>query len=371
MGRHSAYDQNMPDLNEITIEETERKFGKENMSVKEFAVYLSHHGLPKQTYTEKTIKNYIKRICENSGGALSEKDFKKDPNNSKSAYVIKIEWQKLLFSFMKSNYFEGRKNEQKLSTREKLYRQLLKNIDEILDDVDTNLIKKNAAYANAKLEVELTERINKIMQSILRTLYHLDPCIRYTLMNEFLSTLTSIDKNIGLIDCRLESMKLVYNQCEQDIQKHEDCEKWLFTARELDEYMLALLACRVHGKDTDDEGDEYIIREATIMFIREMFGIQILPVTKIGEIIQQADHAIENDLRYNEIKKKADELLNKDEPYEFFIYRTLLSMVRVLYLRPFVSDDEYKMMSRFVETVVADDKYSLLTKLLSAKSFIE
>ena len=134
------------------------------MTIEELTIFLrnSPRGA-RPDLTEKSVKNYIKTLCESSEGLLKPEDFKKNPDYSKSPYCIKPEWQGLLVALMDSGYFEGRKNDRKLKTRADLNRQLAENVEKYLGSEDKRIVMENPAFINAELESRLSKHINERM----------------------------------------------------------------------------------------------------------------------------------------------------------------------------------------------------------------
>ena len=67
-----------------SYETVKAKFGAEDMTIEELTVFLrnSPRGA-RPDLTEKSVKNYIKTLCESSEGLLKPEDFKKNPGYSK------------------------------------------------------------------------------------------------------------------------------------------------------------------------------------------------------------------------------------------------------------------------------------------------
>lgn len=51
-----------------------------------------------------------------------------------------------------------------------------------------------------------------------------------------------------------------------------------------------------------------------------------------------------------------------DDPAEEQLFRRLDSMIKVQYLQPYVSSEEYNKMIRFTESNIAENKYVMLNK---------
>lgn len=345
---------------QITFKDVEDKFGKKNMSVAEFAVYLCKaRDLAPGEITEKTIKNYIKEICEASDGKLSIKDFKHDPNNPKSMYILKPQLHSLLITIMATDYFDGRRNERKLSTRGELYLQLVKNINRFLDDGDKKIIKANPAYVNAMLERHLSEHINEQLTSLLRIMYHADPVIRYQLMIEFLSSLTNLRLWMDRLDCNMFSTRLVYTH-DLDEVKDAIYQKGLFESIELDKLLINILALRMHSKEYEYISDNEELLPAAMYLAIKLFDVNIKDDAEINQIIKQVDNFISNEKRYNEIMQKAKSILDLNNSQEAKIYEDLKKLTAIQYLKPEVSLEEYEKTVRFTESCIAKDKWDIL-----------
>ena len=186
MGRRSNYE-NMykrDNKEESTFDQIKDKFGRKPMSTAEFAVYLSE--VSGFHIDEKTVKNRIKAICEDSQGALSSNDFREDATDIRSKYKLKPEYHATLLTLVNTGYFDGRRNDRRLSTRAELYKQLTSNVEKYLPEPEKKEVKSNPSYVNAVLEEALSEHINRELGAVLRGIYHIDSVMRYAVMIHFL-----------------------------------------------------------------------------------------------------------------------------------------------------------------------------------------
>ncbi|EES48075.1 hypothetical protein NE172_06955 [Clostridium botulinum] len=348
----------------IKFEDVKNKYGKESMSVAEWAVYLSEsRKIENGKLTEKTIKNYIKTICDKSNGLLDVNMFKHDAKEKGIKYEFKPQYHSLLLTLMATDCFDNRKNERRISTRGELYSQLLENINKYLNEKDKKNIKSNPIYVNSVLESYLTEKINIELTELLRSMYHSDPVGRYQFMIETLSNFHSLRELIDKSESKVMSAKMVYAHTLDELEDAK-YQKGLFKSNSLDEFIINYLALKMAGK-----GYEYIYEDeelslpATYLAVN-MFNISIKDDNDIKEKIKEIDSLISNEKRYIEIVKKAENILNIKDPIEAEIYQDLKERVAIRYLRPYVSSEEYERTIRFVESCIAEDKFDIINKLL-------
>lgn len=147
-----------------------------------------------------------------------------------------------------SEYFDGRKNDRRLKTRSDLNNQLAKNVREYLTDSDKQLVLNNPSYVNAELEAQLSRQINQQLITLLRTMYHVSPVIRYKLMMEFLKQLVSLNDWMSRQDSKETAARMVY---AHELDEIHDAlyQKGLFSSKSLDELLINLLAFRMHDKE--------------------------------------------------------------------------------------------------------------------------
>lgn len=345
----------------IRYEDVEGKIGKESLSAAELAIYLSGCRSLSSEFTEKTVKNYIKAICDESDGLLSINDFKHDPSKNGSKYEFKPEYHSLLLTLMDTDYFDGRRNDRKLSTRTELYGQLVNNINRYMSDIDQKVIKKNPVYTNAVLEQHLSKYISNELTALLRTLYHSDPVKRYQLMIEFLNSLLSLRKWMDKVDSEMMSTRMVYAH-ELNGLKDAIYQQGLFKSVNLDEFIIKFMALRIHSEKYEYISDEEELSPEAMCLAEKLFNITIKDDTDIKKIMDQIKAAISNDKRYNEIMEKAKQILNLEDPLEAQIYSDLKERCKIQYLRPTVSSEEYDRTVRFTEACIADDKWDIIRK---------
>lgn len=360
----SRYDRKQPEKVLPSYETVKAKFGAEDMTIEELTVFLrnSPRGA-RPDLTEKSVKNYIKTLCESSEGLLKPEDFKKNPGYSKSPYCIKPEWQGLLIALMDSDYFEGRKNDRRLKTRADLNRQLAENVEKYLGGDDKRIVMENPAFINAELESRLTKHINQELVILMRTMYHVSPVIRYKLMLDFFKALVNMRVWMSRQDSKEEATRLVYAH-ELDEIHNAIYQKGLFSSKSLDELLISLLATRMHDEeyvyvDGDEEMTPIGVYFATLIFEGEF------PDTSAAKRqLDELERTLNDDSRVQTIQKKAKEILDLKDPFEQFLYDDLIRMAKLRLCTPYVSPEEYERMVRFTESAIAQDKWDILNRLM-------
>lgn len=352
------------EIKRVTYEVAKDKFGNFNMSTEEMAAYLrGKKGLTEVDITPKTIVNYIKDICEKSNGLLHPNDFKHDPFKDGSKYEIKPQYHGLLMVLMDSDYFEGRKNDRRLKTRAELNDQLAKNIDKYLSDMDRNLLKKNPSYVNARLEAWLSHHINYQLHALMRTMYHASPVLRYTFMVEFLSKVVHMRDWMDREDAKEYSSRMVY---AHELDEIHDAlyQKGLFSSTTLDGLLINLLALRMHDKDYTYVSDDEELSPAGLYLASKIFNYDMLENSTFKKQIDELDTLIEDDARFKSIQAKAKQILNLNEPDEYYLYMDLISLSKRRYCMPYVSPEDYDRMVRFTEDAISKDKWEILNEFL-------
>ncbi|WP_315111410.1 hypothetical protein [Clostridium intestinale] len=345
----------------ICPEDVKDKMGKECLTIKEIAAYLNKYSICNKVYTEKTIKNYIEVICEDSSGLLKVSDFKENPKIAKSKYLIKPEVQGLLMVVLDSEYFDGRRNERLLKNRDKLSRSLIKNVEFYLNKDDQELIKDNAAYINALLESNLSERLNKELTNLLRNLYHADPIVRFTMMKYVIEEFVRLEKWILKENCAIWSSKLVYGH-EVNIGEDGEYQKAIFQSDTLEEYIINLLRHRIHKmQDTDSEEDE-ILSYPALYLAQKMYNIEIKNESNVKYKLEEIDKLISNLESYKTIIGKAKKILDLNNPYEGLIYETLKKLCKVYFMTPYVSPKDYEKTVKFTESAISNNMWDILNK---------
>lgn len=354
MGRCSNYSTtHRPEQEPMTYESIKDKFGKEPMSAQEFAVYLSE--MEGAVITEKTVRNYVKEICDNSQGLLCTNDFLQSDN---CKYEFKPRYHGLLLTLMNTDCFDSRKNDRKVRTRSKRYKKLVENIEAYLSDSDKEVVKSIPAYINAALEGYLSYHINSELSVILRTLYHLDPVVRYEFMLDFVRHLAAFRKKVNRADSRSFSTKIVYSH-ELDGQKDASYQKGMFESITLDRFLINYLALLVHDHSYDDTPPSI----SAVTLLRLLFpGLNMELNT--DDVVDYLESTVEDRPRCRELIEKARSVFDCSDPIEREVFELLENVVCSQFLRPQVSEQEYQQAVRFAESCIADDKMDILNKFI-------
>ena len=363
MGRKSDY-ANMHEKGSgetCTFDQIKDKFGREPMSTAEFAVYLSE--VSGVHIDEKTVKNRIKAICEDSDGALSSNDFRKNASDRRSKYELKPKYHATLLTLINTDYFDGRKNDRRISTRTALYKQLASNIEKYLPEKEKAEVTSNPAYVNAMLEGFLSQHMSSELSSLMRSMYHMDSALRYQAMIHFLNILMPFRKWIESMDSKAMAVRMVYAHTMDE--RHDAVyQKGMFESTTLDGFLIHYLALQVH-----DEKYEYLLDDETFsmpaLFLASIiFHVDTYKNPSVTEMLQQIEARLENHPRYQELTEKAERIFDLNNPAELEIFITLKQLIKIQYLRPEVTPEAYERMVRFTESSIAEDKWDLMNKLI-------
>lgn len=349
---------------EYTFDQVKDKFGREVMSTAEFAAYLS--GVSGVHIDEKTVKNRINAICEDSDGALTSNDFRKDSSNSRSKYELKPKYHATLLTLINTDYFDGRKNDRRISTRTKLYEQLVSNIETYLPKGERAAVMSNPSYVNARLEGSLSQHMSNELSSLMRSIYHMDSALRYEAMIHFINHLMPFRKWIESFDTKAMAVRLVYAHT-MDNQHDAIFQKGLFQPETLDSFLIHYLALQVHDKKYEYISDEELLSMPALFLASKIFHVDIDKNTSVADIFQKIETQIENQPRYKELTEKAQGIFDLNNPVECEIFETLKELIKIQYLRPEVTPEEYNRMIRFTEAAIAEDKRDLLNKLIQLR----
>lgn len=360
----SRYDRKQPEKAQPSYETVKAKFGTEDMTIEELTVFLrnSPRGA-RPDLTKKSVKNYIKSLCESSNGLLKPEDFKKNPEYSKSPYCIKPEWQGLLVALMDSDYFEGRKNDRRLKTRADLNRQLAENVENYLGGEDKQIVMENPAFINAELESRLSKHINQELVILMRTMYHVSPVIRYKLMLEFLKNLANLRIWMSRQDSKEEATRLVYAH-ELDEIHNAIYQKGLFLSKSLDELLISLLATRMHDEEYVYVDGYEEMTPIGVYFATLIFEGEFPDTSSAKRQLDELEQALNDDSLIQTIQEKAKKILNLKDPFEQFLYDDLIRMAKLHRCTPYVSPEEYERMVRFTESAIAQDKWDILNRFM-------
>ncbi|MNW32998.1 hypothetical protein D3C74_99520 [compost metagenome] len=363
IGRQSDYQNKLnSDSHEIDPDIVKGKVGKEAINADEIAAYLTKYSRRGDTFSGKTIRRLIKKICELSAGKLKVSDFQVPRDNNKPMYLIQPEHHGFILPLIDSKYLLDNKNDRKLSTREELYRDLVVNLETYMSEKDFKIIKSNPAFMNAKLECLLSESINKQILILLQNLFHSDEVLRFRLMEKTLNTLIELNRIVMKQDAYMFSSKLVYGHAFNESTDGE-YKKDMLQADGLAQFIIQLLGLKMHGEKYEYLSDDEKLSYPALWAAAQMYDFEIKPETDAGQELNKISAAISDNEKFKTLVKKAKEILNLDDPREFFMFKDIIRLSAAYYLMPFVDDEDYKNIIKFTENAISNDKWDVLQKL--------
>lgn len=167
-------------------------------------------------------------------------------------YYFPPESHGLLLTILDTGYFDDRKNDRKLSTRENLYRDLTVNVDLYLQEDDLEMVRSNPAFTAAKCEGILSEAISFKIQHLIGNAMNSDETIRIQQLRRIYNALRDVEERNSTERNHLFSSKMVYKYAFGEtagISEGVNIYKELFGAENLFDYLICLLAVRMNGLD--------------------------------------------------------------------------------------------------------------------------
>lgn len=340
------------------------KLWTETIKASELAAYLSCYSRNGVHFDSAKVKDRIEEICNMSNGLLNVDDFRKEPGNSKSMYLFPPKIHGLILTLLDTGYFDNRKNERLLSTRENLYREITVNVDLYLQQQDREIVESNPAFANAKCESILSEAINYKMQQLIRETMHSDEVIRVKLLKRTYEKLCELTKENEKEATHIFCSKLVYKEAFAGM-KDEDYLKELFGADNLLNFIIDLLALRLKSKDYEslDENEKLkypkLYAKAAELAKNDKLWVELEDVD-IEALLEELKVKAVADDKYQRIMIKALEIFDKEDPDEMQLFEDLVYLTRVRFMAKKVTTEGAIVSKKFYEASFAKDIFDLL-----------
>lgn len=343
-------------IEKVDPDVVKEKIGNTSIDVSELAAFLGKYGKRAHEQTEKNIRRKIIAICQKSEGLLSDSDFKE--NNK---YVFKPEYHGFIIPLIDSTYLLEGKNKRKLKVRNELLEDLLVNIETYMTNEDLEIMKTNPAYYNAKLESLLSSAINVQLIQLIREVFHADEVMRYQEMKQVLDTLVELNQKITVNNAHIESAKMVFGVAHEE-EEDGRYRKALMQADNIGDFLVHLLSLKVKGKRYEFLSEEEKLTYPALWTMTKIYECEMNYATQAGKDLVEMDIAIGNQERFKEILKKAKQVFDLHDPYENIMFNNVIKQAMACYAMPYVSENDYVQMVRFIESAMAENKWDLLDK---------
>ena len=355
MGRQSDYTIK-EDKKEISLEDARCKLGKKAMSPADFVPLLKE----RRDYTvdEKTIRNYIKDICQESQGILAPTDFQKGKNK---AYRFQSSYNELLLTLMATDYFDKRKNDARVSTRALSYEQLLNNIDMLPEELQKT-IKDHPTYMSAKIECELYERVLIESGTLLGELCSVDPLMRYHFMYDFLSLLIRFRRYIQEEDAILCVDRVISAHCQYPPNKEDyELHRKAALSNTIWEFLFCLIALKMRGQDFQYITENEQLSTPAFALAHKLFYWKGGPQYQAE--LEKIDKEIEDNQRYQEIIAQIKNIFDINDSKEKNLFDQIKRIIQINYLRTKVSAKDLAQIYRIAEHALKAKKNEIAEDL--------
>lgn len=350
----------------VNLKDVMKKYNNEPMTATEFGVYLGSCYEPIKAIKEKTVRRYLRNLCEKSAERLHVEQFMETKNN-KEIFLIKPEYHEILASIFLTDYFTAKGP--KVEGAEASYHintQIAENINNlILNDEIKNQIILSPQYTNARLEEKLMGIIKNELGGMIGAIYESDDAIRYQMMLETIDRLVGIRRWMYEWNNRINVIKAQFANTQEEKSDAEN-NSGLFKQKSLEDILIDVIAVNMRGEKyeyvTEDEEIFYSALYAAV----KMYDITAMPEHELTKWLNQVDDNISNELRYQKAMIAAKKIFNADDQVGKDILKSFDKVVRSI-IAINVADDlspkQYERMVRFQEDSMSERKNKILCEL--------
>lgn len=372
MGRRSDYSINKKELD---INGILAKANKENLSIKEFALYCKylaerHTNLNiKDSYLdEKSIRIQLNKLCKHNK-FINIADIQDEKGKK---FIIKPAVQQLLAALIFSNILDNRESKNKLSSLQEQINKTDPIINELISKDDLKHIKSTPVYKTRMQEIELLKYIGFILTYILNTIHNSCPTIRPYILYNFTTSLLDISQSItfhsksAAIDKDLFSQKYTTPDSRSEENNSNDFKEQLienfYFSTTLKELLINYFILKVHGVTPStptlpslDLDHEHALKKLII----DHYNLLPEGISNIDEALEDINSKIYNDQKYNDIIEKATKVLNANDPTEKLILELIKTFAEDITLKKYISDDNYQYIEKLTTLVYSVYKKEL------------
>lgn len=361
MGRRSNYSINKKelDINKILAKAT-----KENLSVKEFALYCKylaekHTSLNiKDSYLdEKSIRIQLNKLCE-SNKFINIADIK---DKSGKKFIIKPAVQPILAALIFSNVLDNRKSDSKLSLLAEQIHKTDHIINVLIPKDDLKYIKSAPIYEIRLQEIDLLKYIGFILTYILNTIHNSYPTIRFYILYNFASWLLDISQNINFYSKSSKIDKEFFDKkyttqtfytkenCSNNI--NEDLIDNFYFSTTLKNLLINYFILKVHDIDLSKSSIQIPnpdYESSLKKLIIDHYHLLPEGISNIEDALKDINSKIYNDQKYKKIVDKASEILDIKDPTEKLIFELIKTYAEDTILNKYIPDDSYKFIEKLI-----------------------
>lgn len=344
--------------------ETKTKIGEETIDAAQMAAFLSCYSRNRVHFSKDKVIDRIGDICKMSKGLIDREQFRLTPGNKKSKYIFKPEVQGILLMLLDTSYFDERKNDRLLSTRENLYRELVVNAKCYLNEMDRKVITTSPQFMNAECESILSEKISFKMQTLIRTIMHSEENVRLKLLMDTYDMLVDTYEKTSRMATHALATKWVYAH-KFDDDKNGELYKGLMSADNLICFIIAVLAFRVNysGVNTLPNGEELTYQNLYASVVKE--DSYVLSDVNVKVYKEELAKKINLNEKRNQIYTKVQQVLDDADPEEKSVLNDLQFVLKCHEFWDGLSEDEAKASKKFYEQSMQQDMFDILNKVLN------
>ena len=134
-----------------------------------------------------------------------------------------------------------------------------------------------------------------------------------------------------------------------------------FEAEKLEDLLISLIAIQKQGDEFQYVSSDEMLSSLGIQLARKVFRMEV--PTELEKEFEKIEEQLYSEARYLEIKSGLEKILNLDDDKEKTLYKQLVRVMEIEYLKPNVSPEDYNKMIRFTEDAIAAKKEEMLREL--------
>lgn len=379
MGRKSDYSKQFEKGKEDSFlrekelaDRVKKKLNKETITCTELAAFLSYYSREKISFSSKKIKQRIDRICELSNGLITKDMFREDPNSSKSKYIFKPEIHGILLTILDTSFFDDRRNDKLIGTREKFYKEITDNIEIYLQSSDKEIIEKKKGIIYIKEEKKVVESISNYLHFIISESYNASELIRLEILKKVNNAFCEIDTMVSKERRRFFVSRCMGKHILENHNLYDDFNRKFFSDQQIMDYLISYLCCVINPAIDKNRIDDYSIENLWKKFdeIKDLvYGYNFEDNEQIFEDIINSEfekQIIENKEKYDCLICKAKKLFDVNDEAEAQMLRVVTLLAKLWWIKPEINEKNRESINRYCEKAMsqsADDIFFEFNKV--------
>lgn len=309
--------------------------------------------------TDRSVRDILNKLCDKYK-ELNIQDFKLG-----KSYKFKAAWNGLLTTLLVVTnlpQYDKRKNQYSLEGHLDHLEELIKAIDENLNEIDQGIVKTHSTYQQAELELKLYDSLLHRIGRITNQVGMMPPSLRFQTLAGINQVLEHVPSHIA----HKHSSYLIENHLYKKHTKETNEINETAFQEDLEEYLVTLLSLRLQGQKGIEETHNIEVVGSTLLEQLVLGNLSGIEAEGIDALVTKTRDDLLEQPKIKETLQKVSAVLDQENKVDQLVLHWIEELLLILATTAGNKNGNKEIGKELVRQVVTEEVYRHLNEFIKS-----